>query len=352
VRLYRSLWGIQVGPPPPPPPPSSPRLSSSIRQRRQRQPVFRTRCELLHALSSLGYSGIEASLMDLGRDATERATCARAIRDAGLDLIIGTYSSWRDYDDAASRDRHSPVDAQVQKLRLEVVEAYDLGASKVNCHSGSDSWTEGEALRFFESFEELRCSGRLGAPAAAARDGGGGCAGNLGHETHRGRPLGSPWTTYRLLGHLPELRLTSDYSHWVLSCERYFGGGGNDPSSGGCASEEEAEVMRVVTDRVMHVHARVGTTQRPQVGDVRTEIASNPHGVRAFTHHWTSIRDSLMRGGETEMSVTPEYGPHPYAPGRPGGQPDDAFADDVWDATEAAAAHVREVLEGRGGIIG
>ena len=41
------------------------------------------------------------------------------------------------------------------------------------------------------------------------------------------------------------------------------------------------------------------------------------------------------------MSVTPEYGPPPYAP--PGNP-----AVDVWDAVEAAAAHAREILESKG----
>ena len=44
------------------------------------------------------------------------------------------------------------------------------------------------------------------------------------------------------------------------------------------------------------------------------------------------------------MSVTPEYGPPPYAP--PGNP-----AVDVWDAVEAASAHAREILESRGASI-
>jgi hypothetical protein len=328
VRLYRSLWGIRVGPSPASPssPPSSATTSGG-------QPAFHTRSDLLLALSDLGYAGIEASLSDLGRTRQERSDFASEIRDAGLGLIVGAYSSWRDYDDDAMDDLHSPLPVQVGRLRDEVMEAVDLGAVKVNCHSGSDSWTEDEAIRFFESIEELRWSGGLGLPSDVG----------LSHETHRGRPLGSPWVADRLLSQLPGLRLTSDYSHWVLSCERYFGHRrhGSGIGGGGECDEGEVGVLRRVADRVDHIHARAGTTQSPQVGDVRDERESNPGGLRAFEDHWKTIRDAVASRGGAEMSVTPEYGPPPYAP--PGNP-----AVDVWDAVEAASAHAREILESRG----
>ena len=332
VRLYRSLWGIRVGhppraPPPPPPPPASSSgamvpSSTSMSEGGGGQPVFHTRSELLAALADMGYAGVEASLSDLGRTRMERHAFAKEIDDAGLGLIVGVYSSWRDYDDDDPADLHSPPPTQIEPLREEIFEAADLGAIKVNCHSGSDSWTEDESFRFFESIEELRWSGGLNLPPGVG----------LGHETHRGRPLGSPWVAYRLLMRLPRLRLTSDYSHWVLSCERYFGRHGSDGM--------EIGALRYVADRVDHVHARVGTTQSPQVDDVRREIISNPEGIRAFEDHWRAIRNSISARGGTEMSVTPEYGPPPYAPGG------NATGDSLWDATEAAAAHVREVLGG------
>ncbi len=134
-------------------------------------------------------------------------------------------------------------------------------------------------------------------------------------------------------------------------------------SSGDVSDGMESEVMRAVVDRSTHVHARIGTTQCPQVRNVRYEIENDAECVRAFVHHWRAIRDSLARRGMTEMSITPEYGPHPYAPSGGGrrrspstsdGDDDraddnDEDDDDVWDDVEAAAAHVREVLGGEGG---
>ena len=48
----------------------------------------------------------------------------------------------------------------------------------------------------------------------------------------------------------PELYLTADLSHWILGSERLLGG-----------SQREAELMKSVVSRTLHIHARVGSTQ-------------------------------------------------------------------------------------------
>jgi len=103
--------------------------------------------------------------------------------------------------------------------------------------------------------------------------------------------------------------------------------------------------MRRVTNSVDHIHARVGTTQSPQIVDIRDRSISNITSIRAFTDHWIMIRNVMLAKGESEMSVTPEYGPMPYTPCHP--FTDDQPLSDVWDVTEAAAVHVRDLLEGR-----
>jgi hypothetical protein len=57
------------------------------------------------------------------------------------------------------------------------------------------------------------------------------------------------------------------------------------------------------------------------------------------------IRNVMLAKGEMEMSVTPEYGPLPYTPSYP--FTDNQPLSDVWDVTEAAAVHVRDLLKGR-----
>lgn len=291
--------------------------------------MFNSRSDVLSCLVNVGYAGIEASLADLGCTHDERSAFSREVHDAGLKLIVGVYSSWRDYNDDRS-DLHAPPLVQAGRLRDEIIEAADLGAAKINAHSGSDGWTEDESYCFFEQIENLRCKGDLRLLPGV----------RLSHETHRGRPLGSPWVTDRLLRRLPGLRLTSDYSHWVVSCERYFG----HHHHHGSFSDEEKEVLQRVAHRVNHIHARVGTTQSPQIGDIRDRSTSSITSIRAFTDHWIMIRDIMLARGETEMSVTPEYGPMPYTSSHPFNE---LPLSDVWDVTEAAAAHVRDLLEGK-----
>ena len=308
---------------------SSSSSSSSSITSSSNQPMFNSYSEVLSYLVNAGYTGIEASLADLGHTHDERLAFSREVHDAGMKLIVGVYSSWCDYNDDARLDLHAPPLVQATRLRNEIIEASDLGATKINAHSGSDGWTEDESACYFEQIENWRCSGDLHLMPGV----------RLSHETHRGRPLGSPWVTDRLLQRLPELRLTSDYSHWVVSCERNFG---HHHHSDEC---EEKEVMRRVTNSVDHIHARVGTTQSPQIVDIRDRSISNITSIRAFTDHWIMIRNVMLAKGELEMSVTPEYGPMPYTPCHP--FTDDQPLSDVWDVTEAAAVHVRDLLEGR-----
>ena len=316
VQLYRSLWGINVG---------GPRISSS------KQPKFNSYSEVLSYLVNAGYTGIEASLADLGRTPSERLAFSHKVHDAGLKLIVGVYSSWCDYNDNTRYDLHSPPLVQAHRIRNEIIEATNLGATKINAHSGSDGWTEYESYCYFEQIENWRCNNDLHLIPGVT----------LCHETHRGRPLGSPWVTDRLLQQLPELRITSDYSHWVISCERYFGH--QDHQS---VDECEKEVLRRVANNVDHIHARVGTTQSPQIVDIRdNRSTSNITSIHAFTDYWIMIRNVMIAKGEMEMSVTPEYGPLPYTPCHP--FTDDQPLSDVWDVTEAAAVHVRDLLEGQ-----
>ena len=84
-----------------------------------------------------------------------------------------------------------------------------------------------------------------------------GCLPRLSHETHRGRVLCCPFATARLVRALPRLRLTADFSHWVVKSERLL----DTPA--------EVELLReVIAPAVDHIHARIGTPQAPQVSDI------------------------------------------------------------------------------------
>ena len=206
------------------------------------------RRRLMAGLRAGGWDGVEASLADIGTCADERKDCCAAAQAEGVSLILSAYSSWPNYTgpfDASSsvRDHTAALTAELHQI-ADLVAASSPGGGtlspivRVNAHSGSDAWTEAEAVEYFEEV-----AATLAAPHAPL---GGGALPPLSHETHRGRYLCCPFVTGRLLARLPSLRLTSDFSHWVVKCERLLD-----------TPEELALLDTQIAPAIDHVHARV-----------------------------------------------------------------------------------------------
>jgi hypothetical protein len=63
------------------------------------------------------YTGVEASLDDLGGCAFERKETIDVLRANNLKLIAGLYTSWRDYEDWT--DLHTKPIVQLQTLEVQ-----------------------------------------------------------------------------------------------------------------------------------------------------------------------------------------------------------------------------------------
>ncbi len=151
---------------------------------------------------------------------------------------------------------------------------------RINLHSGRDKMSVREASAFFE--EALRVEAQIGTP--------------VGHETHRGRILFTPWTTAEYLRRYEGLKITADYSHWVNICERL--------------PDDEAEALALASRRAIHIHGRVGYEQGPQVPDPSApEYAAQ---LAWHEHQWQQIRHFHQEAGEPVLTFTPEYGPPDY----------------------------------------
>jgi hypothetical protein len=245
---------------------------------------------LFGGLRAAGWDGVEASLPDIGTTADERRECCAAARAEGMSLILSAYSSWHSYEGPC--DATLSVAGHVEAISAELHEIAELSAAHgairhVNGHSGIDSWGEGEARDFFE------------AVASAAR-GCGDALPPLSHETHRGRYLCCPFATARMLAAVPSLRLTSDFSHWVVKCERLLDAPG------------ERELLdAVIAPAVDHVHARIGTPQAPQVA----QVAAGACRRAAERHYawweaiWTARHASSLSARDATLTATIEYGP-------------------------------------------
>lgn len=250
----------------------------------------------LAGLRSAGFDGLEASLEDLGASAEARAEAVRVARDEGLSLIISAYSSWANYEGPATEQLLSPPSAHLDRLtrELEAIAEASVAAGplspvlRVNAHSGSDAWSEDEAAAFLASAVEA--ASRIGEALPP-----------VSHETHRGRALCCPFATARLLRRVPQLRLTSDLSHWVVKTERMLD----------TAPEQELLLGRVAP-AVDHLHARVGTPQAPQVASL-AESATTARAAERFYGWWeacwAAAEARSLSSRDSTLTATVEYGP-------------------------------------------
>lgn len=145
---------------------------------------------------------------------------------------------------------------------------------------GCDAWSLEQSVRFFGESQELAaCMGIA-------------CS----FETHRSRSLFNPWATLAILERLPELRLTCDFSHWVVVMERQL--------------DDDWEVVLEVAKHAHHIHARVGYEQGPQVPH-----PAAPEYLGALVSHqryWEEIWAIQRNRGCAYTTMTPEFGPDGY----------------------------------------
>ena len=95
---------------------------------------------------------MEASLSDLGDDADARAATAQQARDRDLELIVGLYSHWTDYEGTwAAADPAEHLD----QLRRQVDACAALDPIHINVNAGCDSWPEDVSTRFYEDAQAI-----------------------------------------------------------------------------------------------------------------------------------------------------------------------------------------------------
>lgn len=171
-----------------------------------------------------------------------------------------------------------------QSFSEQVEKASTFSPILINSHSARDKMPYDEQVAFFEKAQVVEQS--VGIP--------------VGHETHRGRAMFTPWTTGALLREFPELKLTADFSHWVCVCESLL--------------EDQKEHMEMAIQRTIHIHSRVGYTQGPQV----PHPDAPEYALELSTHEdwWKEIINGHGSAG-TQLTFTPEFGPSPYMPRLP-----------------------------------
>ena len=171
-----------------------------------------------------------------------------------------------------------PFSVHLEDVQIQVAQAVEAGALFCSCLAGSDSWELSVAVDFFGRALEL--GAKLGA--------------TLSFETHRSRPTFTPWATAALLRALPQLRLTCDFSHWCVVCERL---------------PDDETALSLAIQHARHMHARVGYAQGPQVPDPRAPEYETE--LLAHEGWWRRIALSVAARAEL-VTLTPEFGPDGY----------------------------------------
>ncbi|MFC5451931.1 sugar phosphate isomerase/epimerase family protein [Paenibacillus aestuarii] len=235
LKLIKSLWGMNGS------------LESQIQQ-----------------IAEAGYTGVEAAIgyMD------NREELSRLLAQYKLELIAQVITKGNSAED------------HIHSFKEQVAYATHYGAILVDAHGGKDSFDRDQLRQFYDAALNVEAS--LGVP--------------IGHETHRGRPLFTPWTTAALLREFPELKLTADISHWLCVCESYL--------------DDHAEALQLAAQRTLHIHARVGYPQGPQVPHpAAPEFERELYVHEAF---WEAVLVQSQAEHRPFVTMTPEYGPPGY----------------------------------------
>ncbi len=207
-----------------------------------------------------GFAGVETNPLLLGKDPDE---ARKVIEDHGLKFLARAHTLGR------------TVEEHVGWMKRCVDLASLFGSPHVIVQSGADWFTDAQIDQYFAAANEIEAASGL----------------RLAHETHRSCILYSPRETARVLDRFPDLWLASDYSHWVIVTESLL--------------EMVGPTLERCAPRTIHIDARVGSAEAPQVGDPRT-APETP----AFDGYW----DQIHAETPGDLTVVPEFGPPPYEP--------------------------------------
>ncbi|MFC5406185.1 sugar phosphate isomerase/epimerase family protein [Cohnella soli] len=242
--------------------------------------------ESFEKIAAFGYEGVEAGVPPT----EDRERFSQLLKKHNLSYIalIGS-----------SGDHEKTFEERVASAVL-------LEPDLIISHSARDCMDETEQYRFFD--KALQVESRYGIP--------------VGHETHRHRAMFTPWTTSKLLKAFPDLKITADFSHWCCVCESLL--------------EDQVHHLELAFERTIHIHARVGYAEGPQVPHPGAPEYENE--LLAHERWWKSIMEARAAKGCAATTVTPEFGPPGYMHTMPfSNKP----VSDLWDVCSWMANRLR-----------
>lgn len=160
---------------------------------------------------------------------------------------------------------------------LEMIKHYPL--VKIDSQTGRDFFSFGQNSALIE--EASRFTSDTGIQVA--------------HETHRNKLLFAAHVAKDYLQRIPEMRITLDASHWVCVAESFL--------------EDQPKAVDIAIEKAIHLHARVGYPEGPQIPDPR--VKAWEHALSKHLEWWDRV--AALRTQQNEvLTITPEFGPYPY----------------------------------------
>lgn len=213
-------------------------------------------------------SGFEATEINLESLHESPAEIARLHKSYKLQLIGQILTQGQTYQN------------HIESLEAQFEFAAQCEVVFINSHAGRDIFRFEENVQIFERL--LQLSQSSGIPFLV--------------ETHRGRPTYSAIDTRKYLEALPDLRLTADFSHWMVVHESGL--------------DDQRPNVELAISRADYVHARVGYAEGPQIPDPRAPEWQN--AVETNVRLWQQVIDQHKQNGKETLYITPEFGPPAY----------------------------------------
>ncbi|KAJ5128574.1 hypothetical protein N7448_002291 [Penicillium atrosanguineum] len=238
-------------------------------------------------LKKQGYTGVEVDIHGLQNPDRDFKRLREICDQVDLEISAMVHSSWFQY--LGPRPVGLTAENHLQNYRelLQLIEP--LKPVNINFQSGEDAWDVEESIKFYRG--TLKIDQALGV------------AGRVVHETHRNRSLFTPYATRKILEAVPQLRITADFSHWMVGLERLLDIG-----------EGDRAMMDAIIPHVHHIHARIGTTQASQCPEPLNPVFKEER--LCMERLWTRVLQTRFEqsDSDTEIRFVPEYGPFPYHP--------------------------------------
>lgn len=269
--------------------------------------------ELIKQTIAAGFDGIEGPIP---KEKSQRQQLRKHLNDRHLTFIAeattGTDPESSDW--WVPRSDRTLAD-HLSDLKWTVDRADAMGALFISSMCGYDAWSWQQNVDFFGQALELERTSGI----------------TISFETHRGRSLFNPWITRDLLAQFPEMKLTCDFSHWCVVCERLI--------------DSEWAILEQCAQRAMHIHCRVGYAQHAQVADPRAPEYST--ALAAHEHWWDLLWQAQAQRHMPQVTMNPEFLWDGYMQTLPFTKMPVA---DVWDITCWMAERQRQQFSERSSV--